>query len=131
LAFTALIMANIGLILSNRSWSDGLVRTLAARNTALWWVIPGALAMLAAVLLVPELRKLFHFSALPLRDIGICLAAGLASIVWFEVYKWWGRYRTVLTDGNRAPRTMAPRPTPSARNRRKAKYKGYKKYANR
>jgi Ca2+-transporting ATPase len=131
LAFTTLIVANIGLILSNRSWSDGLVRTLAARNTALWWVVPGALAMLAAVLLIPELRKLFHFSALPLRDIGICLAAGLGSIFWFEVYKLWGRHRSAVPHDNRAPRTMGPRPTQSARNRRKAKRKGFKKYAHR
>jgi Ca2+-transporting ATPase len=131
LAFTTLIVANIGLILSNRSWSDGLVRTLAARNTALWWVVPGALAMLAAVLLIPELRKLFHFSALPLRDIGICLAAGLGSIFWFEVYKLFGRHRSAVPHYNRAPRTMGPRPTQSARNRRKAKRKDFKKYANR
>lgn len=132
LAFTTLIMANIALILSNRSWSAGLVRNLAARNTALWWMIPGALMMLAAVLLVPQLRELFHFSALPLRDIAMCLAAGLSSILWFEIYKYRERRRSAIADGlgTRLARTVATRTNKSGKNRRKAKRKGYKKYAN-
>ena len=131
LAFTTLIMANIGLILSNRSWSDSFLRTLGTRNMALWWVVPGALAMLAAVLLVPELRTLFHFSALPFRDIAICLAAGLGSILWFEVYKLWGSRRSALPQVNRALRIEKAHISKSANNRRRAKRIGYKKYANR
>jgi Ca2+-transporting ATPase len=131
LAFTTLIMANIGLILSNRSWSDSFLRTLGTRNMALWWVVPGALAMLAAVLLVPDLRTLFHFSALPFRDIVICLAAGLGSILWFEVYKLWGSRRSALPLVNRALRMEKAHISKSANNRRRAKRTGYKKYANR
>jgi len=91
LAFTTLIIANIGLILTNRSWSDGLVRSLRTRNTALWWMIPAALAMLAAVLFIPYLRRLFHFSVLHPIDLAVCLGAGVLSVLWFEGYKMWAR----------------------------------------
>ena len=131
LAFTTLIIANIGLILSNRSWSDGLVRTLGARNTALWWVIPGALTMLVAVLYVPELRKIFHFSALHPEDLAICLAAGLGSILWFEIYKIWSRWRKGPTGVDNREKAKNPRASRATSQNRKAKRRGYKKYANR
>lgn len=131
LAFTTLIMANIGLILSHRSGSDGLLRTLGTRNKALWWVVPGALTMLAGVLYVPELRTLFHFSAIPFRDIALCVATGWGSILWLEVYKIWERRQSGLPHGTHSLRTVAPHPVKSAKRRRKAPRKGHKKYANR
>ena len=45
------------------------------------------MGFLGLVLYVPFLRKLFHFSTLHPTDIAICLAAGFASILWFEGLK--------------------------------------------
>jgi Ca2+-transporting ATPase len=53
----------------------------------LWWVIGGAAALLAMVLYIPFLRELFGFAILHLNDLLICLAAGFASILWFEAVK--------------------------------------------
>ena len=92
ITFTALIIANVGLIFANRSWARTAVGTLASRNTALWWVTLGSVGFLALVLRVPFLRGLFHFSKLHPADIGLCLLAGTASGVWFEFLKW-GRSR--------------------------------------
>jgi len=92
ITFTALIIANVGLIFANRSWARTAVGTLASRNTALWWVTLGSVGFLALVLRVPFLRGLFHFSKLHPADIGLCLLAGTASVVWFEFLKW-GRSR--------------------------------------
>jgi len=44
-------------------------------------------ALLLLVLYVPPLRELFHFSALHLDDLAICLGAGLLSVLWFEGFK--------------------------------------------
>src|SRR6185369_11413412 len=41
LAFTTLIIANLGLILINRSWSRTVLATIRSPNPALWWVIGG------------------------------------------------------------------------------------------
>jgi hypothetical protein len=44
-------------------------------------------AFLGLALYVPFLRSLFRFSTLHPIDLGICLAAGTASILWFEWLK--------------------------------------------
>ena len=61
LAYTTLIIANLGLILTNRSWTRTVWQTLRTPNTALWWVLGGASIFLGLVLYVPFLRSLFQF----------------------------------------------------------------------
>ncbi len=87
LTYTTLVIANLGLILTNRSWSRTILETMSTPNSALWWVIGGALVFLAAVLYVPYLRELFGFAYLHFIDIAICFMAGTTSIVWFEGLK--------------------------------------------
>ena len=87
LSFTTLVVANLGLIFVNRSWSRTIWSTLQTPNPALWFVFGGTLGFLGLVLYVPFLRNLFHFSTLHPNDIAICLAGGFVSILWFEGLK--------------------------------------------
>ncbi len=87
LTYTTLIIANLGLILTNRSWSRTILETMSTPNPALWWVVGGALVFLAVVIYVPFLRELFGFAYLHYIDIAICFMAGIASILWFEGLK--------------------------------------------
>jgi len=87
LSYTTLIIANLGLILTNRSWTRTIWDTLRSPNAALWWVLGGATVFLSLVLYVPFLRDLFRFAFLHPIDIAICLVAGVISIVWFEGLK--------------------------------------------
>ena len=87
LTFTTLMVANLGLILANRSWSRPLADVLRMPNRALWWVSGGAVVVLGLVLSSPVLRGLFHFAELHPADILICLSAGILSVVWFEGFK--------------------------------------------
>jgi Ca2+-transporting ATPase len=87
LTFTTFVIANLALILANRSWTRPIVSTLRFPNPALWWVIGGALAVLALVLYVPFARDLFRFSRLHKIDLVICSVAGLFSVLWFEALK--------------------------------------------
>ena len=87
LTFTALIVANLGLILTNRSPSRSILATLTVRNPALWWVVGGALVMLATVLYVPAVREPFRFSPLHLDDLAVCLLGGGIPVVLCEVLK--------------------------------------------
>ena len=87
LTFTTLIVANLGLILANRSWSRTLLENLRTPNAAMWWVFGGATAFLFTVLYVPFLRDLFHFSTLHPNDLLLCLATGVVSLLWFEALK--------------------------------------------
>ena len=63
LTFTTLIVANLGLILTNRSWTRTILATMKSPNAALWWVVGGAAAFLGLVLYVPALRGLFRLRA--------------------------------------------------------------------
>ena len=60
LTFTTLIIANLGLILTNRSWSRTILNTLRSPNRALWWVLGGAAVFLGIILYVPFMRSLFR-----------------------------------------------------------------------
>ncbi|MGH9764603.1 MAG: cation transporting ATPase C-terminal domain-containing protein [Blastocatellia bacterium] len=46
-----------------------------------------ALFLLAAVLYVPPLQKLFDFSPASPLSVALSVLAGLSSIVWFEALK--------------------------------------------
>jgi Ca2+-transporting ATPase len=87
LTFSTLVIGNLGLILVNRSWRHSLLRTASQHNPALWWVIVGALAFLLLALSLPILREVFHFAPIEPLQFLYCVAAGLASVVWFEFYK--------------------------------------------
>ena len=94
LSFTTLVVANLGLIFANRSWTRTIWSTLRTPNAALWWVIGGTTFFLGLALYVPFLRDLFHFSTLHPDDLALCLAGGFVSILWFEglklfKQKWW------------------------------------------
>ena len=87
MAFTTLIVSNISIILTNRSWTDNIFKIIATPNKAVLWVVGGAIFFLALILNIPFFLDLFQFNKLPLINIVICCLAGLTTIVWFEIYK--------------------------------------------
>ncbi len=89
LAFSSIVIANLSLILTNRSWSETFLTTLRRPNRAFWLVLGGALIILTLALTVPALLDLFHFSPLDPVDIGLSFGAGVFSVLWFEIYKAW------------------------------------------
>ena len=88
LTFTTMIVANLSLILTNRSWSRTIVSAVRVPNASLWRVVGGALVFLGLVLYVPFLRHVFRFAVLHPSDILICFGAGGVSIAWFELFKF-------------------------------------------
>ena len=93
LTFVTLVLANLGLILTNRSWSRTIVSSIRVPNRSLWYVVFGALAFLALALYVPFLRGMFKFTALHPTDLLICLGGGVVSIAWFELFKFVKNHR--------------------------------------
>jgi len=87
LAFTTLVVAFLVIILANRSWERTVVGSLTAPNSALWWVVGGTVVFLAAVLLLPMARRLFHFGSLHGSDVALSIAAGLVCVLWFDLVK--------------------------------------------
>jgi Ca2+-transporting ATPase len=87
LTFMALVMANMGLILTNRSWSRTIIESFSSFNSSVYWMIGGVAVFLSAVLLSPFLRDLFSFAPVSLFDVLVALLAGLVGISWFEMLK--------------------------------------------
>jgi P-type Ca2+ transporter type 2C len=87
MAFTTLIVSNIAVILTNRSWTDNIFRIIFTPNRAVLWVVGGAIFFLILILNVPFFLHLFQFQRLKLINLIICVLAGLFTIVWFEIYK--------------------------------------------
>ncbi len=87
LTFATLVIGNLGLILVNRSWRHTILGTLERRNPALWWVVGGASAFLLLALYLPFLREVFHFAPISPWQLALSLAAGLGSVLWFELFK--------------------------------------------
>ncbi|NTV02030.1 MAG: cation-translocating P-type ATPase [Chlorobiaceae bacterium] len=92
LTFTTLIVANLGLILTNRSWSRTIIATLRLPNKALMPVAAGAILFLGIVLYVPVFGTLFRFSPLNHLELLVCVAAGIGSVLWFEGVKCIGKF---------------------------------------
>ncbi|MFA5348604.1 MAG: cation-translocating P-type ATPase, partial [Methanoregula sp.] len=89
LTFTTIVIANLCLILTNRSWSDTIFTTIRTPNKAMRWVFGGTIICLILVLFVPQLQDLFRFGSVPFVDLFICAIAGGMSVFWFECYKYW------------------------------------------
>jgi len=87
MAFATIVLGNLGLILANRSGTRSLLSTLRFPNPALYWVIGGTLAGLLMTLYVPYLSRLFRFAPPAAGDLALCLAAALAGLLWYELYK--------------------------------------------
>jgi len=86
ITFSILILANLALIVTGRSWKASVMRN-GARNPALWWIIGGTLVTLAVTLYVPPLRALFRFDLLHAFDLAICIGAAALGTAWFELFK--------------------------------------------
>ncbi len=93
LAFTTLIIANLGLMMTNRSWTSTIGKIRRTPNAALWWVTGGTVVFLGLVLTIPYLREIFRFSVIHPIDVVICVSAGILSVVWFELFKLFSRKR--------------------------------------
>jgi Ca2+-transporting ATPase len=94
-AFITLVVSNLCIILTNRSWSRSIFASLSVFNKALVWVVAAASAFLVLVIYVPLLQKLFHFELLHLYDLLICMFAGALSIVWFELVKYFSNKKKI------------------------------------
>ncbi len=91
IAFSTLLLLNLGLILTHRSGPRTAIHALRVRNRALWWVVGGALAVLAASLSLAPLRSALRFETLSLPDLGLVASAGAAGLLGFELLKRAGR----------------------------------------
>lgn len=88
MSFSTLIFSNLLLILSSRSTSKPIYKTIFEKNTAFWFVALGALFFLALSLYVPVIEEIFKFAPLTPMEILISFGVASLSILWFEIVKY-------------------------------------------
>jgi Ca2+-transporting ATPase len=87
MTFTTLIVANVMTILTNRSWSESIFTILRTPNPTVKWVAGGALLFIVLVLIIPFLQGLFQFSPITIWEALLSIAAGISTVIWFELFK--------------------------------------------
>lgn len=87
MAFSVLVLANLGLILVDRSRAESLRSAFRRRNPAFWWIAGAALVLLTLVLGLPALRSIFGFGPLSLGDGAVVAAAAASSVLWLEAVR--------------------------------------------
>jgi Ca2+-transporting ATPase len=87
IGFSALVMGNLALIFTNRSWTRTSWQSVRSMNRSLWTITIGTIVALLLVLYVPLLRSLFHFTILHPNDVLIAVLAGFFGVLWFEALK--------------------------------------------
>ena len=87
LMFATLVVSFLFVILINRSWTRTIVGMWRTPNPALRWVVGGTALFLAVVLCAPFAQRMFHFAPLHASDLAWSLTAGVACVLWFELYK--------------------------------------------
>jgi P-type Ca2+ transporter type 2C len=99
-AFTVLVVSNLSLILSNRSMSQTLWRSLRTPNLTLWVVVSLTLLMLFSALQLPWALEVLRFAPLATADLASAALLGVLSLLWFEAIKGVRRWARGLAKRN-------------------------------
>jgi Ca2+-transporting ATPase len=87
MVFTALVAANLALILVNRPFLPSLRAALAPSNSTLGILAALVLALLAVALTWAPARLLFHFGSLSASQLAACVVGAGSLVVFLEICK--------------------------------------------
>ena len=79
--------ARRGLIHATRSRKRTILGTLSAPNPVLWWITAGTVAALLLAVYVPPVAAIFRFAPPSPLEWAVALLAGVAGVLWYEIYK--------------------------------------------
>ena len=98
-----MVLGNLGLIFTNRSWNQSIISILRIPNKALWWITGGAIGFLTLILTIPFLRDLFKFAPMHRWEFPVIAGAVTLSVLIAEsvklpfIQKWiYGTRKTLL-----------------------------------
>ncbi|MEO5796125.1 MAG: cation-translocating P-type ATPase, partial [Rhodoferax sp.] len=96
MTFFVLVLSNLALIFSNRFWNQSALRG-GGSNQAFMWIAAATVTLLAGILGIPALSRLFAFVTpspmMPMFGVG----AAILSLLWFEAVKWGLRQQATAT----------------------------------
>ncbi|MFX1296145.1 MAG: cation-translocating P-type ATPase [Promethearchaeota archaeon] len=89
----ALVVANLTLILTNRSMKQNFVRLILVKNRMFWILAIFVIILCSAIFTIPVLLDLFLFTYLRLEVICIAILIGFLSVIWIEAIK---KFRSII-----------------------------------
>jgi Ca2+-transporting ATPase len=87
MVFVTLVSANIFLTLVNRSFYHSVITTFRYKNNLIVLIIASTVVITGLLLIVPQFSAFFGFGKLSFSNIMISIAAGSASVLWYELVK--------------------------------------------
>ena len=87
IVFSMLLISNFFLTFSNRSTTETIVRTIRYPNNLapLVWII--SIIVLLILHYVAPVRDIFQLASISSTQFIFCLAMGMVSVLWVEIYK--------------------------------------------
>lgn len=85
--FTTLVLGNIFLTFTNRSFSKTFFHTIKYKNNLAFPVLIISVLFLVAIHLIPQVRTVFEMTHVSANNFLVCLGVAAGSVLWFEVYK--------------------------------------------
>lgn len=87
IVFTTLVISNIFLTFTNRSFTQSFIQTIRYRNKLAPWVLITSVAFLFNIHFIPGIRQLFGFEPIGFTYLLLCSGVAFGSVMWFEGYK--------------------------------------------
>lgn len=91
LVFLTLILSNVFLTLTNRSFYYSVFTTLKYKNNLVALIIGITLFITALLLFIPSFSKFFLFEKITFIQMGWCLLTAIIAVFWIEIYKFFKR----------------------------------------
>lgn len=87
IVFTTLILSNVFLTFTSRSFTKTIYYTSRYKNPLAPVILVVSVVFLALLHFVPAVQHLFRLTPISAFDLWLSLAVAFASVMWFEVYK--------------------------------------------
>ncbi|AEV98248.1 hypothetical protein A4D02_23185 [Niastella koreensis] len=87
LVFTTLVISNIFLTFTNRSFTQNLTKTIRYKNRLAPWIVLISVLFLVVINFVPAIQSIFGLSAITFTNLLLCTGIAFVAVIWFEVYK--------------------------------------------
>jgi Ca2+-transporting ATPase len=87
IVFTTLILGNVFLTLTNRSFTKTIIHTIRYKNKLAPYVLILSILFLMILQFIPGIGNLFGLKSMTSGQFGICLMVAFVCVMWFELFK--------------------------------------------
>lgn len=87
MVFSTLVISNLFLTFTNRSFTENIVKTIRYKNNLAPWVWLLSVFFIVIIHTLGPVRDIFGFSPVSIGHIAVCTGVAFVSVSWFEVYK--------------------------------------------